>query len=227
MDAHPSSAASGASSERFDPLERLLEHPAIWRGRSVAQLDAVPTGFAAFDQALPGHGWPRAGLIEILIARVGVGEVYLLLPVLAALTRRPSSRWCAWIAPPFEPYAPALAAHGIALEKLFVVRGDSPAWAFEQALVSGACDVVLGWARELRGRDIRRLQLAAEKGRTLGVLFRPRQAANESSGAMLRMVVEPAEQGAHLTLLKSRGGHRGSIDVRWASRPSTPTYGSM
>jgi hypothetical protein len=65
------------------------------------------------------------------------------------------------------------------------------------------------------------LQLAAEKGRTLGVLFRPRQAASESSSAVLRMVVEPAEQGARVTLLKSRGGQRGSIDLTWSDQRCT------
>ena len=237
MDAPLSSAAPGVSPENSDRLGKLLEHPAIWRGRSVARVAAISTGFEALDRTLPGQGWPRAGLIEILVARIGVGELYLLLPALAALTQRASARWCAWISPPFEPFAPALAAHGVALDRVFVARGES-AWAFEQALGSGACEAVLGWAGKspvgasksrgrlartrkakatpaLRARDIRRLQLAAEKGRTLGVLFRPRQAENESSSAVLRLVVEPAEQGARVTLLKSRGGQRGSIDLAW------------
>jgi cell division inhibitor SulA len=213
MDVHPSSASSGVPPETGDPLQRLLEHPAIWRGRSVAHVEAFSTGFEALDRALPGHGWPRAGLIEILIARIGIGELYLLLPLLAALTRRPSARWCAWIEPPYEPYAPALAAHGVVLDRVFIARGESSEWAFEQTLISGACDVVLAWANDLHARDIRRLHLAAEKGRALGVLFRPRKVEDESSAAMLRMVVEPAEQGARVTLLKSRGGHRGSIDI--------------
>jgi hypothetical protein len=211
--------ASGADRLRLD---RLLEHPAIWRGRSVARVETVSTGFSALDDGLPGNGWPRTGLVEVLISRVGVGELSLLLPALAALTRRPSARWCAWISPPFEPFAPALATHGVVLERLFVARADSPLWAFEQSLVSGACEAVLGWAVKSRtrgphARDIRRLQLAAERGRTLGVLFRPRRAARESSSAVLRMVVEPAEQGVRVTLLKSRGGKRGSIDLTWSS----------
>src|SRR5262249_24896006 len=152
-----------------DELTRLLEHPAIWRGRSVARVEAISTGFRTLDECLPGQGWPRAGLVEILVPRIGVGEIYLLLPALAMLTQRASARWCAWIAPPFEPFAPALAAHGLALERVFIARDDTSLWAFEQSLVSGACEVVLGWCRgqasKPRMRDIRRLQLAAEKGR--------------------------------------------------------------
>ena len=202
-----------------DPLElaRLLEHPAIWRGRSAAPVESLPTGYGALDPCLPGGGWPRTGLVEILVSRFGVGELYLLLPALAALTRRPLARWCVWITPPLEPYAPALAAHGADLERMLVVRAPEALWAFEQTLGSGASDIALAWAaRNPPSRAVRRLQLAAERGRTLGVLFRPRRAARESSAAVLRMVVEPKAGGARVTLLKSRGGARGSIDLEWA-----------
>ena len=211
-------------------LARLLEHPAIWRGRSAARAEVLPTGCAAFDACLPGRGWPRTGLIEILVPRFGVGELYLLFPALAALTRRPGARWCVWVAPPLEPYAPALSAHGAALERMLVVRPSSQRgnpqrgrapdslWAFEETLGSGASDIALAWAtRSPKARAIRRLQLAAVRGKTLGVLFRPLGAARESSAAVLRIVVEPKSDGARITLLKSRGGARGSIEVQWTA----------
>jgi cell division inhibitor SulA/protein ImuA len=206
-------------------LARLLEHPAIWRGRSAAQAETLPTGYAALDACLPGKGWPRKGLIEILVSRFGVGELNLLLPTLAALTRRPAARWCVWISPPLEPYAPALAVHGVALERVLVVRAPESRpsdqrgsqwglWAFEQTLGSGASDIALAWAaRGPRTREIRRLQLAAERGKTLGVLFRPHRAIRESSPAILRVAVESRPDGVQLTFLKSRGGARGSIDL--------------
>ena len=224
-------------------LARLLEHPAIWRGRSAAPAESLPTGYRALDPCLPGGGWPRTGLIEILVSRFGVGELYLLFPALAALTRRPLARWCVWITPPLEPYAPALVAHGADLERMLVVRpsgqrgnpqcgrpsgqrgnpqcgrpsAPEALWAFEQTLSSGAGDIALAWAaRNPPARAIRRLQLAAERGRTLGVLFRPRRAARESSAAVLRLAIEPKVGGVRVTLLKSRGGARGSIDVEWA-----------
>jgi cell division inhibitor SulA/protein ImuA len=205
-------------------LESLLQHPAIWRGRSAAHVEVVSSGFPALDEALPGGGWPRAGLVEILVSHLGVGECYVLLPALAALTQKASARWCGWIAPPFEPFAPALVAHGMALEKLFVARAEKPLWAFEQSLVSGACEAVLAWVPRAPTRDIRRLQLAAEKGRALGVLFRPQAAARESSSAVMRVIVEPKEQGTRVTLLKSRGGYRGSVDLSWSPQP---TQGSV
>jgi hypothetical protein len=208
-------------------LARLLEHPAIWRGTSVARTETLPTGFGALDERLPGRGWPRSGLIEILVSRFGVGELTLLLPALAALTRRPMARWCVWVAPPLEPFAPSLAAHGVVLERLLVVRaaaaprhgspngipGARATWAFEQSLGSGACDIAMAWAKRPRAKEIRRLQLAAERGRTLGVLFRPLQAARESSYAALRMTIGPCAHGVRVTLLKSKGGVRGSVEL--------------
>ena len=90
---------------------------------------------------------------------------------------------------------------------------DAILWAFEQSLGSGGCDLVMAWAKHPRQKEIRRLQLAAERGRTLGVLFRPVQAARQSSHATLRIAIEPAAYGVRVTLLKSKGGVRGSVEL--------------
>src|SRR5690348_3729783 len=199
-----------------DPkITRLLEHPAIWRGRSAARRAGLSTGFAALDEHLPDKGWPRTGLIEILVSRFGSGELALLVPALAALTRAATARWCVWVAPPLVPFAPALASCGVVLDRVAVVGGARPLWAFEQTLGSGACDAVLGWVRQPKPRDIRRLQLAAERGRTLGVLFRPQRAARDSSAAVLRLSLEPLVAGVRLTLLKGRSAHRGVLELSW------------
>src|SRR5215469_7559209 len=199
-----------------DPkIARLLEHPAIWRGRSAAQRSGLPTGFAALDEYLPDGGWPRTGLIEILVSRFGSGELTLLMPALAALTRAATARWCVWVAPPLVPFAPALVSCGVMLDRIAVVGGARPLWAFEQALGSGACDAVLGWMRRPKLRDIRRLQLAAERGHTLGVLFRPRRAAREASAAVLRLAVEPLAAGVRLTVIKGRSARRDVLDLPW------------
>ena len=199
-----------------DPqLARLLEHPGIWRGRGAAQRPGLSTGFAVLDDYLPGRGWPRAGLIEILVSRFGSGELSVLLPALAALTRAAAARWCVWVAPPLMPFAPALASRGVVLDRLAVVGGARPLWAFEQTLGSGACDAVLGWVRQPKARELRRLQLAAERGRTLGVLFRPRSAVGAASAAVLRLSLEPLAAGVRITLLKGRSTRRDALDLSW------------
>jgi len=202
-------------------LSELLAHPSVWRGRSRAAVETFSTGFAALDAGLPGGGWPRHGLVEILTPRPGVGELYLLLPVLAALSRAMPARWCAWVSPPHEPYAPALESQGVALDRMLVVRTHLPLWAHEQALRSGACELALAWLPRVSPRAIRRLQLAAEQGRSLGVLFRSQRLASVASPAMLRVLLEPRQEagrhGARVTLIKSRGGARQPIDLTWAA----------
>ena len=219
-------------------LQELLAHPSVWRGRSRAAVETVPSGFAALDAGLPGGGWPRHGLVEILTPRPGVGELYLLLPVLAALSRATPARWCTWVSPPHEPFAPALQAHGVALDRMLIVRcfqGLTPhdgkrrrsdgvhmgLWALEQALRSGACGMALAWLPRASPRAIRRLQLAAEQGRALGVLYRSQRFAHLASPAMLRVLLEPLNEGgrygARLRLLKSRGGSREPIDITWTA----------
>jgi len=194
-------------------LTQLLQHPALWRGRSVAPLATLATGFAALDAVLPGGGWPRSGLIEILTARQGLGELQLWLPALAALTRAPDPRWCAFVDPPFQLFAPAFAAAGVALDRLLVLQPPEPLWSTEQALRSGACDLVLAWAAQAPARDLRRLVLAGEQGRSAAVLFRPAQAERESSPAALRLVVQARPQGLRLRIVKSRGIVRERVDL--------------
>lgn len=198
-------------------LAELLAHPSVWRGRSRAQIDTLSTGFAALDAGLPGGGWPRASLVEVLTPRYGVGELYLLMPALAILTRLEPARWCAWIAPPHEPFAPGLVSHGVALDRVLVVRTGMPLWAHEQALRSGACEAALVWLERASPRAIRRLQLAAEHGRALGVLFRNSRFATESSPAAMRLLLEPLQGGARITLVKSRGGAAAPIVLRWVN----------
>ena len=199
-----------------DVLARLLEHPGVWRGRSFTRVETLSTGFSELDARL-GGGWPKVGLVEILATHLGSGELQLLLPLLATVTQRPQARWCTWIAPPLNPYAPALAARGVNLARMLVVRAAkgpqrAPEWATEQALISGACDVVLTWITQpLKPRIVRRLQLATQRGRTLAFLLRPwsSRVAQEHSPALLRLGIEPRNGGVCLSILKSRGGTMG------------------
>src|SRR5437762_1092309 len=88
----------------------LLDRPDIWRGDSLSRTGAptLPCGFPGLDAGLPGGGWPAGALTEILLAHEGIGELRLLGPALAGLSRR--GLRLVWIAPPHLPYAPALAA---------------------------------------------------------------------------------------------------------------------
>ena len=195
------------------PLQALLQGPYLWRGdeRAAVAVPSVPTGHAALDALLPGGGWPRAALTELLCARAGIGELSLLMPALSRLACA-EDRWIVLAAPPHLPYAPAFALAGVDLARLVVVntrQGDDTLWAMEQALGSGACSAVVGWPSRVNERALRRLQLAAENGRTPGFLYTPGPATS-SSLAALRLQLEPTPTGLCLRLLKVRGGGIGT-----------------
>lgn len=202
---------------RSDPrIEALLGNPAVWRAGKGdgANAAAIPTGFDLLDQRLPGGGWPAQGLIELLADRPGVGEFGLLLPSLVALQQHSTEGWLMLVAPPHEPYAPALAARGVDLKRLLVIRTPEILWTMEQALRSTVCRAVIAWvgdAQSLRMQWLRRLQLAAMQSGSLAVLCRPRRHVRESSPAVLRLGLEPASKGLTVTVLKSRGGVPGSL----------------
>jgi cell division inhibitor SulA/protein ImuA len=183
--------------------------PGVWRAGQVDQAApaGIASGHARLDLELPGGGWPRAGLVEVLHEGEGLGEVSLLLPALKAVAQE--GRAVAWINPPHLPYAPALALAGVPLEACLVVRpasAEDALWSADQALRSGACGAALFW---LPGRTdyawLRRLQVAAEAGRTLAVLFRPTSAAAHATPAHLRVAVSRREGLLQVSLPKRRG----------------------
>ncbi len=193
-------------------LAELLQRADLWRGRQAAPRTrhaTLSTGFASLDTHLPNGGWPIGALTEILYPFEGVGELQPLLPALARLSR--GERWIAWVDPPLIPYGPSLAAHGICLERLLWVRtgkAQENLWALEQTLRSGTCAAVLGWSPHLNDRSLRRLQLAAEHGQVLAVLYRPLESAHEPSPAALRLSIQPTPQGWSLKVVKCRGTWR-------------------
>lgn len=192
-------------------LADILQRADVWRGDELPPMPAIPSGFTALDQLLPGGGWPLGALTEIGCAGEGIGELQLVLPALVELSR--GDRWIAFIAPPYIPYAPALTAAGVDLSRLLMVypktRSDH-LWAVEASLRAGACAFVLSWGlNSMDGTQWRRLQLAAEASGTGAILFQ--RSAPTGSTAALRLHLESAADGGRLNVhvVRRRGG--GSI----------------
>ncbi|MEA3275457.1 MAG: translesion DNA synthesis-associated protein ImuA [Pseudomonadota bacterium] len=192
-------------------LEELLDQRQdLWRGRTVsaATPPGVSTGFAALDAILPWRGWPPGALSEILDNRPG-GAFALVQPALVRLSGQ--ARWLLLVDPPWIPYAPTLFAAGVDLSRLAVVEaGKEAAWAAEQGLRSGACSAVLAWGGRWESAALRRLQLAAEAGNAMALLFRGEAAVRQHSPAALRLQVRPSIAGVEVTVLKQRGARAGA-----------------
>ncbi len=189
-------------------LEDLMQRADLWRGGEAPPPSGLACGYPGLDRLLNG-GWPQGALVEILTEHRGIGELRLLLPALAGITQ--SDRWLALVAPPYIPYAPALARAGVRLERVLQIHPGSQKdrlWALEQTLRSGSCGAVLAWLQEADAHGLRRLQLAAEAGDSVGFLFRHTRVARQGSPAAVRLRLTPARSGSRLGIevLKRRGG---------------------
>lgn len=187
----------------------VLQIPGVWRGDCPRPAAAVAsTGSEALDRALLG-GWPVGALTQIVGTEAGLG-FSLIIPALAAFTA--AGRAVALIAPPYLPYAPALASRGVDLEHLLWVRPQDAAqaqWAAEQIARSGLFAALACWGPALDGTAERRLQLAADAAQCLVFCFRTGRADGHSHAAVRLAVGPAADAQLRVEVLKCRGGRAG------------------
>jgi cell division inhibitor SulA/protein ImuA len=72
-----------------------------------------------------------------------------------------------------------------------------------------AFGAVLVWPGAVNDKTLRRLQLAAEAGSNLAILYRPAAAAQMSSPAALRLALSATDDGMRIEIKKCRGGIAG------------------
>ena len=189
-------------------LAELLHHPLLWRGDRLARADeAVSSGFASLDRELPGGGWPKAVLTELLFDAEGIGELSLLLPALKRLAQ--AGEGIVLVAPPHIPYAPALAGRGIDPARVIMVETEEDKhrwWAAEQVLRANSAGALLFWPRSLADQRTRRLQLAAQEGKALAFLFAPTVRAAQPSPSPLRLRLSLSGNRLSVDIFKRRGG---------------------
>jgi cell division inhibitor SulA len=163
---------------------------------------SLPTGFAELDVRLPGGGWPVGALTEVFTERLSVGELRLMMPAAARVTRE--GRWLALIAPPCGSVAAMLAAHGANLARLIVMQPETPQEKLrvcEQVLRAGNCGMVLFWPGVSGGRELLKLALAAANSGTAGFLFHGGP-ATPASPATLRLTLAGRGSRAVVRILR-------------------------
>lgn len=211
---HPPCNISSAAQS----LVEALPH-ALWRGNQMASFRSavISSGHPLLDRELPNGGWPHAALIELLLQQAGSGEMHLLQPALAALTRQ--RRRVALLQPPHLPQIAAWSGWGLAPDCLLWIKAAASAdavWSAEQILRNGSCAALLFWQSHIRTDALRRLHLAAQASDTMLWMIRPLSAAHESSPAPLRLLLRPASNGIEVQLLKRRGPqHEQPLYLAW------------
>ncbi|MCC7275113.1 MAG: damage-inducible mutagenesis protein [Alphaproteobacteria bacterium] len=199
-------------------------------GTGAAPGAAVPLGVPAVDRFLPG-GLARRGVHEVTAASEGdLGAATgFLLALLRRLAPRMPVLWARAADPAAGvPYAPGLAAAGVAPGRLLLLVARRPVealWAAEEALRAGRVAVVA----ELDAIDLtagRRLQLAAEAGGGPALVLCRRAERRTASAARSRwrVAAAPGEGTAadgvgrsrwRVALVRCRGGGEGEWLVEW------------
>lgn len=213
------------------PLQQLFDQRQLWRARSGAGQtgDCLPSGWPALDAILPGGGWSPGALSELLCAEP-LPALRLLQPLCVHLAR--AGRLQIWLGLPHRPYAPGWQRSGLALERCLLVQaeGAERIWAAEQALRQTEGALVLAVLPRLDTQDCRRLQLAAQAGRSLGLLIRPADSTQGIGTPAVRLRLQAEPGGVRVECLKRRGAPAvaafflamGTPPPGWPPRPLTP-----
>lgn len=163
----------------------------IWRlgDETTKNRDVYRSGLKELDNFLPGGGWPRMGLIEIIVKHYGLGELQILMPLMRNLTTH--DKLLLWICPPYKICTSTLIKAGIDIEKLLIinseVRTKDALWAAEQALQTQEFGIVLLWRNDVTRSALHRLLLATKNNKTLGVLFKRKKTEDSQSSMVLKL----------------------------------------
>ena len=166
---------------------RQLERPRRAEGG-----DVVSCGQPRLDALLPERGLRRGTLVEWLSTAAAAGAGTLALVAARQAAERGGPIVVVDRAGNFYP--PGAQRLGIDLASLIVVRPDNDAdqsWVIDQALRTRGVAAVCAALDRADEHTLRRWQLAAETGDTLGLLVRPERVRHEPSWAELRLWVEP------------------------------------
>ena len=173
------------------------------------------TGWPQLDAILPGGGLRQGMLLECLGALQGGGVALLGLWFAGQMLSGDDSRFVETLPDTKRSvdkanrtggvlvvfdndrrfYPPAAAALGISLEQVMIVTPESRKdlyWALDQVLRCPAVGAVWSCMSNVSSREFRRLQLAAEAGRALGVLVRESKFEKAPTWAHVRLKISAA-----------------------------------
>jgi len=167
---------------------------------------------STLDDLLPAGGLARGAVHEILGDGSGNGTASFAL----LLTAAAGGGRVAWSDPHRALYPFGLAGRGLDLGRTILLRPRGPAdevWAIAECLRCRGVGVVVAAPPRLSPVQARRLQLAAERGGSVGLLLRSASAAGGHYAAATRWRVEPAVGDAGFRRLRVQlvHGHGGRV----------------
>ncbi|NNJ95365.1 MAG: hypothetical protein HKP57_11510 [Halobacteria archaeon] len=186
---------------------RQLHHLNAADHQSACGSSLVTTsGCQELDDMLPGGGWPKGGVVELIVPDDHAEAIDLVMPVLRRLSLQ--GRWITLVTPPLPSRAAVFTDRDINASRVLQVNphpGRSGLWTVESMLRSGDCAALLAWPGCDTELMDKRLQKAAEHGKSLCLLFRYASLATHPSGVDVRLRVEVSEGGRAVYRVNGRG----------------------
>ena len=208
-----------------------------WAGATTARTFA--TGLSALDDLLPHGAFARGAVHELLVLPHHPPPLFVaaMLSRAAADCSHPldvsDQPWnlsqptielrgaIVWSDPLGTLYPPAIAAMGVPMEKLLLLRPGNVAdenWAITECLRCRGVAATFAAPRRLSRVEARRFQLAAERGGGVGLLLRPCGRAAQIYAASTRWLVAPCRgertvQKWKLQLIHGHGGRVGQTVI--------------
>lgn len=196
----------------------VLDASASAAGVPVEAAAPFTTGLAALDALAPAGAFARGAVHEVLSdPRHGRPLAFAMLLAKSAASQGDGA--VVWCDPAGTLYPPAVAAAGISLDRLYLLRPKTEAervWALAECLRCRGVAATVAEVGDLSRVEARRLQLAAEHGGGVGVLLRhaARNANAAHYAAATRWLVAPARakrsvQRWSVQLVHGHGGQVG------------------
>ena len=198
--------------------EQLLRALSARQATTTVDRRALRTGLHALDELSPGGAFRRGAVHELLWRRPSAAPTTLAL--LLAKAAQQMGGAVAWSDPERELYLPPLAAAGVDLRRLLLLRCPSRAdqlWALAECMRCRGISATVASIQNLNQIEARRLQLAAERGGGIGLFMRSYSpTAQTAYAAATRWLVQPAAgddamQRWRVELLYGHGGRTGQI----------------
>lgn len=199
-------------------------------GLDVSPAQLLATG-TPLDRLLPGGGFRRGTLVEWLspsTASGGGSSAATLALATAGKASQQGGQALVVIDRARHFYPPAAAAAGIDLSRTLIVQPEAAheePWILDQVLRCPVVGAVLVWDPGFSTQTLRRMQLAVEEARAVGLLIRPWSTRGMPSWADLRLLVSPLparvsaageQRRLRVELLRVRNGHPGGcIDLQY------------
>ena len=206
-------------------LPAALRHAVVERGHKPRrERRRFVSGLPALDELLPGGSFVAGAAHELLVQPQH--PTPLLFAAILARSAAASGGAVAWLDARHDVYPPALAAAGIPIERLHLLRPRRAAEVVPAVTECCRCAGVAATVAELSYLsrvEARRLQLAAEQGGGVGILIRRTGRAATFYAAATRWLVAPRAGDASVRrwdvqLLHGHGGHVGQAVILEVNR---------